>query len=196
MSTNSSPEFERIPIVDYRWKYLLYAIVCWSLVLAGFLAIKAKERAWEFWMAEVVMLCFGTGLFYMLFSGRYVFIGRKGADFDAYMQKKYADLLNDTGDFTYTDDGFVFNGDGKQIEIKYSEINRISGHLEDMVSNDDDLVLRIEYGNNHFFEIDEELRGWLFLRQQLREHFHYDQSWQDVLLKSKLKEIEIWKRAD
>lgn len=183
-----------IVVADRKWKYILYAAVCWGLVLAGFLTIRAKERHWQFWMAEVVMLAFSLGLTYMLLNKKYKFIGRTGPEMDAYLAGKYEDLLKEQGQFSYTAEGFIFKASDKEIPVLWNEIHRISGHLEDVVSNDEDLCLRIEYGDNHFLEFDEEMPGWLLFRHKMREQFGFGPEWQEKLLDSGNKEIEIWRR--
>jgi hypothetical protein len=189
------PSDSSIVVADRKWKYVLYSAVCWGLVFAGFLTINAKERHWQFWIAEVVMLAFALGLSYMLLNKKYKFIGRTGPAMDAYLAGKYEDLLTDHGSFTYTSDGFVFKAEDNDIEVLWDEINRISGHLEDVVSNDEDLCLRIEYGENHFLEFDEEMPGWLLFRHKMRERFGFGPEWQDSLLESGSKEIEIWRKS-
>jgi hypothetical protein len=185
-------ETNKIAIADYKWKYLLYAVVCWGLVLAGFLAIGAKERHWQFWMAEVVMVTFALGITYMLLSKKYEFIGRKGPRFDAYLDAKYNDMLTKSGRFLYTEDGFVFHGDGNEIPIQWSEISKISAHLEDVVTNDQDLCLRMEYGENHFLEFDEEIEGWILFKQKLAEKFQLPGGWEQKLIDSNQKELVLY----
>lgn len=184
----------KIVIAEPRWKYVVYASVCISLILAGFLTFNAKERHWQFWMAEIVISLFALGILYMLFNPRYRFIGRNSAEMTEYLADKYEHLLRDNGKFTYTETGFVFNGDESDVVIEWNEITRISGRIEDVLSNDDDLVLSIEYGNGHFLEFDEEIPGWLLFRHKMRERFGFSQEWQDKLIDSGKSEIEIYRR--
>lgn len=193
----SNPDKYEVAIADYRWKYVLYACVCWGLVLAGFLTFYNAERNWQFWLAELVMSMFAAGITYMLVSPKYSFIGRKGPKFEAYLNQKYNIMVSEDGSFSYNDSGFVFRGDEAQdISIQWNEISRISGHLEDTVSNDEDLVIRLEYGDNHFLEFDEEIAGWLKFRQEMRAKFGFTAEWQDRLISSGQKEIVIWERPE
>lgn len=189
-----NPGQDQIIVADRKWKYYLYAAVCWGLVLAGFLTINARERHWQFWMAEVVMLTFALGLTYMLLNKKYRFIGRTGPEMDAWLKGKYEKLLEEEGSFSYTNEGFVFHGDGEEISVNWNDITRISGHLEDVVTNDEDLCLRLEYGESHFIEFDEEVPGWLLFRHKMREVFGFSPDWQDTLLNSGVKEIEIYRK--
>lgn len=187
------PDKYEVSVADYRWKYILYACVCWGLVLAGFLTFYNSERNWQFWMAEAVMLMFALGLTYMLISPKYIFIGRKGPRFDEYLNNKYNDLVSQDGVFSFVEQGFVFHGEEGDIEIKWEQITRISGHLEDILSNDDDIVIRLEYDEGkHFLEFDEEIGGWLKFRQEMRSHFNFSPEWQNELIQSGKKEILIW----
>jgi hypothetical protein len=182
-------------ITDYRWKYTLYAIICTALVLAGFLTFGAKERHWQFWMAEVVMAVFASGIIYMLLSPKYRFVGKKGPEFDAWLKEKEQALLQDHGKFTFDPNGFVFHANPKDIAVNWSEITRISCHLEDVVTNDDDLCLRIEYGDNHFLEFDEEVPGWMHFRQELVQALNISEDWQSELLNSGAKELIIYSKT-
>ncbi len=185
---------DKIAVADYKWKYILYAAICWGLVLAGFLAFSAKERHWQFWMAEVVMLSLAGGVSYMLLSGKYDFIGRKGQKFDAYLDSKYKDILNEKGRFDYSDDGFIFHAEGKEIEVKWSEIDRVTAHLEDLVSNDEDLCIKIEYDYKHFLEFDEEIPGWLLFKEKLAANIQLAENWEKRLLAADQKEILLFKK--
>jgi hypothetical protein len=182
----------RVAIADYKWKYILYALVCWGLVLAGFLAFNARERHWQFWMAEVVMLLFALGLCYMLFSPKYEFIGRKGPRFEAYLNQRYNDFLTDHGKFEYFEDGFVFQSEPDTVPVKWSEIQRVTAHLEDVVTNDEDICLKLEYGENHFLEFDEEIPGWLMFKEQLALHIGLAADWEARLLASGKKELLLF----
>ena len=192
----SPEESGTIAIADYRWKYIVYACICWGLVLAGFLTFGAKERHWQFWMAEIVMFLFGSGLLYMLFNPKYHFIGREGKDYEKWMKEKYQFLLNDDGRFGYTDIGFSFKTDEGLIEIPWESITKISARLEDEISNDDDIVLRIEYGDSHFVEFDEEVAGWIKFIQILRQQFpQIPEDWTGQVTLSTFKEMELFKSS-
>lgn len=184
----------RVTIAEQRWKYWIYLLVCLGLVLAGFLTFNARQRHWQFWVAETVMILFTLGLLYMLFNPRYRFVGRTGPKMDAYLAEQYSELLKEEGLFGYTQDGFTFKAESGMIEIQWKDISRISGHLEDVVTNDEDLCLKIEYGDNHFLEFDEEVPGWLLFRKQLQTQFNFSWEWQEKLLDSGIKEIEIYRR--
>ncbi len=184
-----------IAIADYRWKYIIYAIICWALVIAGFFTFNAKERQWQFWMAEVVMFLFGSGLLYMLFNKKYYFIGRRGAEYDQWMAEKHSDLLREDGFFTYFPNGFVFHMEKENLEINWDDIYKITARIEDELSNDDDVVMRLDYALDKFVEFDEEIPGWTKWELMVREHFpQIQENWISVLLKSNDKETVLYKK--
>ncbi|MBS3914134.1 MAG: hypothetical protein KG003_06515 [Bacteroidetes bacterium] len=185
----------KIAIADYKWKYVIYALVCSGLVLAGFLTFNARERHWQFWLAEVVMCLFASGLFYMLLSPKYRFIGRSGEEFDAYMRHKYDELSNDAGRFQYLEDGFVFRTDEGEIEVFWKDVNSIVAHLEDEVTNDDDICLRLNYSDSNFLEVDEELPGWMKFRSILEQKFKLHENWTQELLSSGQKEMILFQKS-
>ncbi|MBL7811503.1 MAG: hypothetical protein JNL57_04715 [Bacteroidetes bacterium] len=184
----------RFVIAEYRWKYILYAVVCWSLVLAGLLTFSVPSRNWQFWMAETVMTAFAMGLTYMLANRKYRFIGRKGPDFDAYMQERYESMRQDTGSFVYVSDGFEFTPEvGNVIRVEWSRIRRISAHVEDVVTNDDDIAIKLEWTEGHFFEVNEEINGWLRFVEELQKAFpQIPDDWQQQVLRSNARELELF----
>lgn len=192
MEPKPAPENNDIAIADYRWKYIIYAAICWSLVLAGYFGIAASNRNWQFWMAEVVMLLFALGLTYMLLNPRYRFLGRKGPEYDEWLQQKYQSLLGENGMFEYNDAGFVFHAPDAEVNVLWSQITRISAHLEDLVSNDDDICLRIEYADGHFLEIDEEIPGWLRFTNTIQKQFNCSKDWQTALSATNVREIVLF----
>jgi|GEM_PF-3144595 len=185
-----------VAIADSRWKYILYSLICWALVIAGFATIGAKERHWQFWMAEVIMFAFGSGLLYMLLSPKYLFIGRNGAAYDTWMQEKHNELVNQDGIFIYTNVGFIFPGDTEPLEINWSDIQKVIARVEDELSNDDDLVVRIELPNSKFIEFDEEIAGWTKWEEEFRRQFpSVNANWmQEVLISSQKEAVLFAKR--
>lgn len=185
-----------IAVADYRWKYVIYALICWGVVLAGFLTFGAKERQWQFWMAEVVMGLFGSGLLYMLFNPRYQFIGREGKVYDKWLKDKYQQMLKDDGRFIYYEDGFKFHADEGDIDIPWASITKISARLEDEISNDDKIVLRIEYTGGHFVEFDEEVAGWLKFLQVLPGKFPgISEDWPGQVTLNRFGEMDLYQRS-
>lgn len=190
----NNPNHPQIIVADKRWKYIAYAVICYSLVFAGFYTFSTGNRSWQFWMAEIVMSAFSIGLTYMLVSGKYRFVDRDSPEYVEFLETQYADFLNETGQFEYFDGGFIFHSDTEKIQIMWSDIERISGHIEDNLTNSDDLCLRIEYKGNHFIEFDEECPGWLLFREKMREQFpSISWEWQNEVLNSNIKEIELYK---
>lgn len=182
-----------IAIADKRWKYILYASVCWALVFAGFFMFGQKERSWQFWMAEVVMTLFGSALVYMLLSPRYFFIGRSGEAYDRWMEEKTAALLQQDGRFQYVEDGFVFMADDGPVHIVWNLVSKIKVRLEDELSNDDDIVMRIELSDGHFIEFDEEINGWTKWESVLLQQYpSIRQDWMQEFLNSGLREKELF----
>lgn len=175
-----------IAVADYKWKYIMYASVCWGIVLAGFLTFGAKERNWQFWLAEVVMGLFGSGLLYMLLSPKYYFIGRKGPEYEEWLNHQHNNMLQQAGRFAYTEKGFSFRTENEEIQIAWNDIKTISAHLEDEITNDDDIALKIEFGQDQFIEFDEEVEGWtLFIHTMHKVFPGINEAWQRDLLSSK-----------
>jgi hypothetical protein len=186
-----------IAIADSKLKYVFYACVCWALVIAGFFTFGAKERHWQFWMAESVMLSFGFGLLYMLLNKKYHFIGRSGDLYDKWMEEEHQLLLAKDGIFSYTAQGFVFQPTNEAINFGWNSIQSITARVEDELSNDDNIVLRIEDSAGKFIEFDEEVEGWIKWESQCRMHFpSIPDNWIDRLVASNTKETVLYKKSD
>lgn len=171
-------------IAEYRWRYTLYALLCWVLLIFGFIRNGLNSESFQFWFAQSLFLLMGAWLTYMLLSSGNKFIGRKGELFNRELAEESAKLEDEDGVFRFHDKGFSFLADPvAPVFIPWSEISAIYAWVEDQLNNDDLICLRLEYGNGRFLEFEEDTPGYLkFIRTASFYFPGLSGSWQSVIL--------------
>lgn len=171
-------------IAEYRWRYTLYALLCWVLLIFGFVRNGMNTQSFQFWAAQVLFFLMGSWLTYMLLSSGNKFIGREGELFIRELEEESAKLQGEDGVFRFHDKGFSFLADPvAPLFIPWADIRAIHAWVEDQLNNDDLICLRIEYGEDHFLEFEEDTPGYLkFIRTASHSFPLLSGSWQTDIL--------------
>lgn len=183
-------------IVDYKWKYTIYAVLCWCLMLFGFFKLFHGNTSWQFWLAGLIFCGFASILTFMLLSGKFLFVGKKGPLFNEFLHHKYGELMSRNGRFKFYELTVEFDSDHGPLYINWKDINKITAHKDEEIEGDITLSVLIEYGNGHYLEFDELLPGWTpFLQQMEQKLPRIKNNWQnDFLISDEQKMVlfENW----
>lgn len=171
-------------ITDYRYKFGMYAGVCWTVVIVGIFAYRNPARNWQFWTVEVLMIGMAVYLSFMLLNRRYLFVGKKGPLLFEYLRFRHSQLLEEYGQIAYSKKGFSFVQDGTEIKINWDDIRGINASLIDGLAHDDNVTLEFNIKGGGIFQIDEEISGWMMFETKLREAFpQIPEDWEEKLIK-------------
>lgn len=149
-------------IAEYRWRYMLYAFICWGVLILGFVRKGFQSESLQFWLTQGLFFIMAAWLTWLLLSGGSRFIGRSGASFDLGLSEEAAVLASEDGVFRFHDKGFSFLANPKApVFIPWQQITGISAWVEDNLNGDDQICLRIDYTDSHFIEFEEDTPGYL-----------------------------------
>lgn len=183
----------KIAIAEYRWKYAIYAILCWVIAAIGFFRITEDRLGVQYTIVLFVISALALYLTIALLHRRFIFIGRKGPIYNDFMNFKHSQLLKASGNLLFSKEGLKIASGNNEEFIAWEQIQNIQLTLEDTLSNDDDVVLTIHYGNKQVFRMDEETPGWLYFTETLPLYLtDIPANWLNDFIRSGNTRYQLW----
>jgi hypothetical protein len=89
-------------------------------------------------------------------------------EFDLKTKNEFENIFNETGIFTYNDNGFFVETEQAKLSAKWTEVKSLLGYKEDHYTSDS-ICLDIFCDNHEGFSITEETKGWYMFLERSKE---------------------------
>lgn len=154
-------------IWESKNKYIKNTVYAFLFVVVAIL-IKGALPPFMFWVA--VVFFGGMGLFSLiwLLNPKNLFVTPDSKTGMELLDEQRRQEQEDLGVFSYTNDGFYYNDYKGEGFYKWSDIETVFAHEEE-ISNDQ-MCLDIFMNNGFVFKLTEETPGWYQFKNRLSEH--------------------------
>lgn len=183
----------KIAIIEYKWKYAIYALLCWVIAAIGFFRVNGTTLGFQYTIVLLVISALAIYLTVAILHPKFVFIGRKGPLYNDFINYKHFQMVHTSNSFVFNNEGFQANVDSYKGFVRWDEISQIELTLEDSLPNDDEVVLTIHFGQNQNLSIDEESNGWLYFTETLPKYLtEIPENWLDDFIRSGNTRLQLW----
>lgn len=147
---------------ESRWRYLLYALVCFLILVFGLMKNGFSAYSWQYWFGQVFLITAMFWIFGLLISSKNRFVGRSTPEFNSELKAELDNADAETGYFKFSEEGFTFAPQSVKFKmVNWNDIIGVYAWIEDQIVVDDVLCIRLNLKNNQFIEFDEIAPGFL-----------------------------------
>lgn len=149
-----------------QWQLVIFCV----LFVVAILFIGQERSPLMFWTGLIFFGGGGLAIMVMLVMPGYLFVSPGSALAEEISREQFADESEDTGIFECTDKGFLFSHGKTQSFFEWSQVTAVFAYKEDVMTYDViSLDIFTETGNG--LTLNEEMPGWYFLKEGLKQQF-------------------------
>lgn len=181
-------------IIGINFGEIIATLACFGLIFFAYHLFGVKS-VW-FW---VILVFFGIGIVGVLWkylNPKNKFVGINSKEAKQIRKEKFDEIYNTNGLFEYNDLGFNLLVEGKQIDINWNEINKLTAYKLDLLTTDE-ICLFVQAENGKQFQITESTKGWFQFTKKVKEKFpNISENWEVEIANPAFerKETELYDR--